>query len=149
MYGDPRAIRRLATQLREQGDDIRADADRLVAEAEQVAWQGWAADAMRAHVARRAAGLRQAARAHDEAATALDRHADEVERLQALIAAIERRAHRLIAGARERLADLGRRVLEGVTGLSPDPVDELLDRFVPPPPGSRAWLSVDLPGLGR
>ena len=34
----------------------------------------------------------------------------------------------------------GRRVL-------PDPVDELLDRFVPPPPGHRDWLLVDLPGL--
>ena len=42
-------------------------------------------------------------------------------------------------------------VLADVAGLVdailPDPVDELLARFVPPPSGHRDWLTVDLPGL--
>ena len=28
-----------------------------------------------------------------------------------------------------------------------DPLDDLLDRFVPPPSGHRDWLTVDFPGL--
>jgi hypothetical protein len=34
-----------------------------------------------------------------------------------------------------------------VASVLPDPLDELLDRFVPPPPGHRDWLFVDLRGL--
>ena len=152
MYGDTRAIRRLATQLRRQADDIRTEAEGLLVRADAVAWRGWTADAMRDHARGRVAGLRRSAQAHDEAAAALDRHASEVDRLQAVIAAIERRFHRLAAAARERLAGVGQSVLDGslLAGLAralPDPVDELFDRFVPPPPGHRDWLTVDLPGL--
>jgi hypothetical protein len=148
MYGDTTIIRGLATALRERADDIRREADRLAARADAVHWEGLAADAMRHHAHDRAADLRHTAGLHDDAADALDRHAREVDRLKDLIAAIEQRVHRLVEGARDRLADLGHRVIDGITGLLPDPADELLDRFVPPPPGSRDWLSVDLPGLG-
>ena len=103
-------------------------------------WQGLAADAMRARVRAQVGALRRTAELADDAAAALDQHADEVDRLKALIAAIERKAMALVAAARDRLAGL-------VSSVLPDPIDELLDRFVPPPPGHRDWLLVDLPGL--
>ncbi len=149
MYGDPTAIRGLATRLRDQADDLRDQADGLLARAEGVAWRGWAADAMRAHTRDRVAALRQTARAHDDAAQALERHAAEIERLQALIAALERRAHQLVSAARERLAGLAHQLVEGVGRLLPDPRDQALARFAAPPPGHRDWLSVELPGLHR
>ena len=103
-------------------------------------WEGLAADAMRARVRAQVEGLRRTADLADDAAVALDQHADEVDRRKALIAAIERKAMALVAAAKDRLAGL-------VSSVLPDPIDELLDRFVPPPPGHRDWLLVDLPGL--
>jgi hypothetical protein len=139
MYGDTEAIRGLARGLRRLGDDIRWEADTLQARAEAVPWQGLAADAMR-HVARhRAAALRRTAGLHDDAARALDDHADAVDRIKRLIAEIEHRVLSLVAAARDRIASL-------VGGLI-DPLDDLLDRFVPPPSGHKDWLTVRLPGL--
>lgn len=149
MYGDTTVIRRLARELRDRATDIRAEADHLVARADGVPWSGLAADALRRRTHQRAAALRRSAGLHDDAADALDRHAAEVDRLKDLIAAIERRAHALVDAARDRLADLGNSLVDGVEHVLPDAGDELLDRFVPPAPGSREWLGVDLPGLGR
>ena len=140
MYGDTEAIRGLARTMSGQGAALRSEADRLVRRAETVPWQGRAADAMRLRVQGQARSLCGTAGLAEEAASALDRHADEVDRLKALIAAIEHKVLALVAAARERLAGL-------VAAVLPDPVDELLDRFVPPPPGHRDWLLVDLPGL--
>ena len=143
MYGDTEAIRGLARTLRGQGTTLRAEATHLLAQAEAVPWQGLAADAMRARVRAQVGALRRTADLADDAARSLDHHADEVDRVKALIAAIERKVMALVDAARDRLA--------GLAGLAasvlPDPVDELLDRFVPPPPGHRDWLVVDLPGL--
>ncbi len=143
MYGDTEAIRGLARTMRGQGATLRSEATRLLARAEAVPWQGLAADTMRARVRAQVGAMRRTAELADEAGRALDHHADEVDRLKALIAAIERKARALVSAARDRLA--------GLAGLAasvlPDPVDELLDRFVPPPPGHRDWLVVDLPGL--
>ncbi|ANH37942.1 hypothetical protein I601_1507 [Nocardioides dokdonensis FR1436] len=126
MHGDPAAIRRLADVLRDQGDEIRAEADRLVALTEATAWTGLAADALRGRVRDRAAALRRTAVRHEDAAAALERHAREVARRQELIAGIERRVARLLDGLTERWP---------------------VDRFVPPPSGHRAWLEVDVAGL--
>lgn len=136
MYGDTTVIRRLARSLTEQAEDIRGEAGALISHAESVPWTGWAADAMRHRARDRSAALRRTAQSHDEAAHALHRHADKVDDLTQLIADLERRVRTLVSDARDRLADLGG-------------VDDLLDRFVPPPPGHRDWLDVDLPGLGR
>lgn len=149
MYGDTRVIRKLAARMRDQAADLRREADALVGRAESVPWHGFAADSMRVLARDHGARLRTSAHAHEEAADALDRHATEVDRLTSLIAEIEHRAHRLIAAARDRLADLGRRVLGGLADLLPDPVDQFLDRFIPPPHGHKDWLTVELPGLGR
>src|SRR5688500_12159789 len=73
MYGDTAVIRRRVSQLREQGTDIRALADQLVGQAEQVTWRGRAADAMRERVRDRAAQLRDCAGRHEGAADALER----------------------------------------------------------------------------
>jgi len=140
MYGDTEAIRGLARTMRGQGTTLRSQADRLRTHADAVPWEGLAADAMRARVHAQVAALRRTADLADDAAVALDQHADEVDRRKALIAAIEQKAMALVAAARDRLAGL-------VTSVLPDPVDELLDRFVPPPSGHRDWLLVDLPGL--
>jgi hypothetical protein len=123
MYGNTTTIRALARDLRDRADDIRAAADR----------HGLAADAMRSHAHDRCAALRRTAGLHDDAAAALDRHAREVDRFKDLIAAIERKARGLLDAARDKLV--------------PDALDGLLHRFSPPLPGSRDWLSVDLPGL--
>jgi hypothetical protein len=126
--------------MRDQGAALRTEAATLLARAEAVPWQGLAADAMRACVRTQVASLRRTAGLSDDAAAALDRHADEVDRLKALIASIERRVTALVDAAKHRIAGL-------VESVLPDPVDELLARFDPPPPGHRDWLLVDLPGL--
>ncbi len=121
MYGDTLVMRKRAGQLREQGAEIRATADRLVARSEAIPWRGRAADAMRERVKERAHHLRAAAAAHDTAAASLERHLAEVDRLKETIGETEQR----FAG---RLAD----------GI-PAPVE-------PPPSGHADWLTFDLPG---
>jgi hypothetical protein len=120
MYGDTERMRRRAAELREQGVDIRAMADRLVARTEGVGWTGRAADALAVRVRDRAARLREVAARHDTAAESLEAHLLEVDRLKDAIAQAERRGHHLAE--------------DGVP-------------FSPPPPGHKAWLAVDLPGL--
>lgn len=88
MYADTGRIRALADDLRERAGEIRALAARLVARADGVAWQGLAADAMRAHARGRADALRRCALLHDDAAEALDRHAGRVAWLESQIDAV-------------------------------------------------------------
>lgn len=121
MYGDTDVMRRRAAQLREQGDDIRAVADQLVAQTESIGWTGRAAAALRERVRDRAAHLRAAAARHDGAADSLEKHLLEVDRLKDAIADLERHAGVLAA-------------------------DEVAASFAPPPPGHKDWLTVSLPG---
>ncbi|MDF1605260.1 hypothetical protein [Nocardioides sp. YIM 152315] len=139
MYGDTAAIHGLAGQLRTRAGEIRDAATQLADAIEEVAWAGVAAEAMRGQTGTQVAALRHTAVLHDDAADALDQHADRVAQLQQLIAAIEEKATQLVGAATSRIADLGGDLL--------DPVDDLLASFLPPPPGHLAWLSVDLPGL--
>ncbi|WP_307827963.1 hypothetical protein [Nocardioides sp. SYSU D00038] len=145
MYGDPELMRRHAGRLREQGVDLRALADQLVGQAESIAWSGRAAEAMRARIATRAAHLRECAGRHETAAESLEEHLEEVEVLREAIADTERRVGVLVADARARVARL--RDGEGGVEVLPDPVDEELTEFEPPPPGHKDWLTVSLPGL--
>ena len=140
MYGDTEAIRGLAGTLRGHGAAISAEADVLSGRAEATPWLGLAAEAMRLRVQTQTLALRRTAQLHEDAAMALEWHADAVDRLKALIAAIERKVLALVQAARSRLSGL-------VEAVVPDPVDELLARFVPPPSGHRDWLNVDLPHL--
>ena len=141
MYGDTAAARKRVAQLREQGADIRGVADRLVAEAEAVAWTGRAADAMRARVKERAARLRAAAGHHETAADSLARHLSEVATLKDAIETIEHKAGALTADAQGRVA------AGSHAGGDPTPEDLALASFQPPPPGHKDWLTVTLPGL--
>ena len=143
MYGNTEAIRGLARGLRRQADDIRWEADTLLARADAVPWEGVAADAMRCLARHRVSELRRTAALHDDAAGSLDDHADAVDRVKRLIAAIEERVMSLVEAARNRIAGL----VDGLVGGLVDPLDDLLDRFVPPPSGHKDWLTVDLPGL--
>ena len=151
MYGDTAVIRRLAQQMSEQATEIRGDADGLVTASQQVLWDGRAAQAMRERMTERAVALRRTADEHDDAAQALRHHADEVDRLKDLIREIAHRVRGLIEGARSRLADLADRALDLVKKVTPDPIDEMLSSFQPPPEGHKDWLDVpdQLPGVGR
>jgi hypothetical protein len=122
VYGDADVMRKQAGRLREQGAEIRAIADRIVAQAEAVTWAGRAGDAMRERIRERAARLREAADRHDVAAHSLDSHIQLVDELKGSIAETERRATALLE-------------------------DGGLPRFEPPAPGHKDWLAVTLPGV--
>jgi uncharacterized protein YukE len=123
MYGDAGVMRKRAGQLREQGADLRAMADRLVAQTQAVGWTGRAAVALDERIRARATHLREVAGRHDDAADALEAHLLEVERLKEAIDVTERKVRAL------------------------DAEDRLPAAFTRPPPGHRDWLTVDLPGL--
>ena len=146
MYGDTAVIRRRVDQLREQGADVRSMADLLVGRAEQIGWNGRAAEAMRERVRDRAARLREAAGRHDSAADALERHLQEVTSTGDAIDRVERRVLALVADARGRLERLEREAVDGVEVRASDDDRQLL-AFDPPPSGHRDWLAVELPGL--
>lgn len=152
MYGDTEVMRRRADQLREQGVDVRAMADQLVAQTEAVGWTGRAASSMRERIAERAAHLREAATDHENAAEALLKHVTDVEAHQEQIAATERRASSLVADAATRVKAIeaqNEAALADGTGtrVEPDPNDVVLASFDPPAAGSKDWLTVELPGL--
>lgn len=121
MYGDTDVMRRRAAQLRDQGVDLRAMADRLVIQTEAAGWTGRAADALAERIRDRATRLRELASHHDDAADSLESHLLEVDRLKESIAGAERHADHLRAEGR-------------VPG-----------GFTPPPPGHLDWLTVELP----
>ncbi|WP_436697698.1 WXG100 family type VII secretion target [Nocardioides sp. BYT-33-1] len=150
MYGDSEVIRRRASQVRDQGADVRALADQLVARVEALGWTGRAAEAMRERVTDRASHLRVAADRHAAAADALADHAESVDAVREEIAATQARVTALVADARARIAAIAARneAGDGPT-ISPDPLDEMLAAFSPPPDGHRDWLTVDVPGLER
>lgn len=147
MYGDSAAMRKRASQLREQSTDIRAMADRLVAQIESINWEGRAAADMRSRIHDRAAHLRDCAAQHETAAESLTRHVTEVDRLKDSIDGVERKASSLVADARTRIAQ--QRAQDTPSGVTIDPTDtdRTLDQFVPPTSGHKDWLSVELPGL--
>jgi hypothetical protein len=147
MYGDTAVIRRRVSQLREQGTDIRALADHLVGQAEQVTWRGRAADAMRERVRDRAAQLRDCAGLHEGAADALERHLLDVDTAKDAIAQVERRATALVADARTRVARVDAHDDPAGVERRASEEDLALAAFTPPPSGHRDWLTVELPGL--
>jgi hypothetical protein len=140
MYGDSAASRKRVAQLREQGGDIRAMADRLVAQAESVPWTGRAAESMRTRIKERASHLRLAAGHHDTAADSLARHASEVDALKDAIETISHKADTLTTDARTRST-------QADSAGTPSREDTALLAFTPPPAGHKDWLTVELPGL--
>ncbi|HEY1134272.1 MAG TPA: hypothetical protein VGE77_06815 [Nocardioides sp.] len=140
-------IRRRATELREQAVDVRALADRLVAGSDAIGLTGRAAEDLRLRMRDRASQLRDVAVQHENAGEALARHGTAVGDVKDTIAGIERRAHSLVADARNRQAELaGFDDPAGVTRTL-TPADQQLVDFDPPPPGHKDWLAVSLPGL--
>ena len=143
MYGDSAASRKRVAQLREQSGDIRAAADRLVAQAESVPWHGRAAEAMRTRIKERANQLRVAAGHHETAADSLARHVTETDTRKDAIESIRHRADSLTTDAGSRVAVLN----SADDGAQPTDEDAALAGFVPPPSGHKDWLTVELPGL--
>lgn len=143
MYGDSAASRKRVAQLREQGGDIRAAADRLVAQAESVPWHGRAAEAMRARIKERANHLRVAASHHETAAESLARHLFEVDTRKDAIDDIRLRAASLVSDANARVSALE----SSDEDRQPADEDVALVNFVPPPPGHKDWLIIEIPGL--
>lgn len=150
MYGDTELIRRRVSALRDQGADVRALADELVARVEGLGWSGRAAEAMGQRVGDRAGHLRTAAERHVAAADALADHAAALDVATEEIAAAEVRVSALVADAQARIEEIAARNErhDGPT-IEPDHVDEVLAAFVAPPSGHRDWLTVDLPGQER
>lgn len=147
MYGDTTVMRKHAATLREQGADLRAMADHLVGQAEQIAWTGRAAEAMRARVRDRASHLRACASTHDGAADALEQHLQHVDRTKDSIAEIERRATSLVSDAQTRVARAeAHDDPPGVVRTVGDDDRELAGTTLPPS-GHRDWLTLELPGL--
>jgi hypothetical protein len=147
MYGDSGVLRKRAAQIREQGTDIRAMADQLVSQTESIAWTGRAADAMRERIRDRATHLREVAAAHDTAADSLERHTQQVDVLKDQIALTERKADKLVTDARARVAQIESADDPDGVHRAPDPEDQTLSAFAPPPSGHKDWLTVTLPGL--
>ncbi|GAA4819033.1 hypothetical protein ACFQ0K_10410 [Nocardioides caeni] len=143
MYGDSELVRRRAAALRDQGADVRALADELVARLDDLGWSGRTADAFRGRVLDRSRHLRVAADRHQTAADALAAHAVGADRALEEIATRERRANGLVEAARSR------RAASDAGSGSVEPGDAELLSFTPPPRGHRDWLAVELPGLDR
>lgn len=147
MYGDTDVMRRRATQLREQGIDLRSMADHLVAQTEGIGWTGRAAESMSERIRARATHLREVAAAHDGAADSLDRHLQQVEHLKDTIATREHKASSIVTDAATRVARVDAHDdLDGVRREA-DPGDRELASFTPPPSGHRDWLTVEIVGL--
>jgi hypothetical protein len=142
MHADPHHVRALARRLREQGAEVRAEADDLVDRALAVAWTGLAGTAMAGQTVAQARLLRHVAERHEAAARTLEAHAAAVEQTLDQIAEIEHRVHAAVDAARSRM----RRFLGGLLDAV-DAGDEVLAHFAPPPPGSPQWLEVRLPGV--
>lgn len=140
MYGDTEAARKRVSQLREQADDLRAIADRLVAQAEAVPWRGRAAESMRSRIKDRAQHLRATAAHHETAADSLGHHLGEVTLAKETIETRAARAEVLVSDARARTA-------AGAGGATPDDADAQVLAFEPPPRGHADWLTISLPGL--
>ena len=99
MLTDTTGVRHLASRMRERAQEIRAEAARVRRRADDVPWQGLAADAMRAQVAARLTTLAATADLHDDAADALDRHARAVDAVAAVAGGV-------VAGAVHELGSL-------------------------------------------
>lgn len=149
MYGDTELIRRRVSALRDQGAEVRALAEELVARVEGLGWTGRAADAMTARVTDRATHLRAAADGHVAAADALADHAEAVDVATDDIASVEARVSAMVMDAQGRVAAIHANNENGGPPVTPDPIDEILAAFVAPPRGHRDWLDVDIPGLER
>lgn len=143
MYGEPSRIREVAVHLERRAEQLRREADALVAAAEQAPWVSLAADRMRERAVARRVDLLGVARGYDDAADAVRRHAAEVERLLQRLAAVERRVRSLVEDARDRVREAG--------GVVEDLLDGRLLRLPLPPPGHREWLDLVevVPGVDR
>lgn len=149
MYGDSEQLRAVAARLRAQGHHLRATADELAGRLARTPWTGRAASAMQERVGCAIADLRRVADAYDDAAAAVDRHADEVDRTRATIAATERAVRGMVAAAKDRLVALAAAagVVIGAVLDQADPRDVLLTELTLPPPGHLDWLHLGIPGL--
>lgn len=95
MVASPSEIRRLAGRLRGVAGEIRDELSGLGRQVADVTWRGLAADAMRALASERLRSLSRAAEQYDDAAAALEKHADSVERHRQLLADAMRRIEEL------------------------------------------------------
>ena len=145
MYGDTAAMRKRAAQLREQGADVRAMADRLVAQAESVDVAGRAAEscAPASRTAPRTCGLRRAARRPPP--TRWTATLGEVDRAQGRHR--DHRAQGRRAGHRRPDPHAAPRH-DDPAGVTREPRGRRpLLAVHPPPAGHKDWLTVKLPGL--
>lgn len=142
MYGDPGEVRAVARQLRALAAEVGDSADRLVA-GHDMEWRSTAASTFRAQLTECTGQVRGCIEELEEAARAVDRHADEVAERLAAIAAAEVWARQQIAGLREEAEGLVEGVVGGVRDLAGDAWNTM--RNLPdqlPTPGSVDWLDI-------
>ena len=134
LYGDPDELDRLATELRSDADSVRQQAAAQMNRALTSHWVSVAATTYQDRLADRVAVANAAADSMDEAAAALNAHAQEVREVLARIAAIEEAARRWFGRALDEFQENG--IVQGAMGIAGRVVD-VLDRVLPDPP----WLS--------
>lgn len=166
MYGEPANLDRLARALDERAHQVRRSAQDLLATAEATHWRSTAGDTMRGRARSTATTFEEVAGRYSRAAEAVREHARAVRRTLELIERIERRFHRLVDAARDRIAGAAQAAAEtardvagsaregaeevgswigfgdGADRTGPDPGDVALCRMPQPPPGHRDWLDL-------
>lgn len=131
---DTRRVRRLADELDERATDLDQLVRRLRRRVEDTPWTGLGGSAFRADAEAGLRMLRRSARAHEDAAGALRRHATRVDERRAAIAAVEAWFADALDAARSRAAALAERAVDGlddaadaVSGAVTGTVDRLGD----------------------
>lgn len=142
LYGDPDELDRLAHKLRGRADAVRYETEDQVLRASAAQWVSTAAEAYRRQLASRRKDAARAAEELEQAAAALQAHAQEVRDLVARIARIEQDVTEWFSNkARELVDAVGsaiRRIAHGDLPWSGWP-------YTPqslPPPGDKGWLDV-------
>ncbi len=133
MYGDPDHIDALADMLRAHAERADEHSHRVRDLGRTVPWTGDAGDAFRNRMARRAATCAPARDDLLAAATALERHADEVRALLAEIARLQEAIATWVGSAIDAATE--------VDGYLPWKGWDFDPRLTPPP-GHRDWLEL-------
>ena len=158
-YGDPTELDRLAGRIRAAARQVWDQASTLSSRCAQVEWESAAADRFRGSVDLDVAALRRTVEDLEEAAAALEAHAETVRERIAAIARIEHAVAGWFGDQVRNLERLASRTAHAIAGAVVNSVDTVADAVVDrvrhppwedwqwtpdnlPPPGDKMWLEV-------
>jgi uncharacterized protein YukE len=142
IYGDPDELDRLAGRLRSRADGIRRLTDDQVTRGNAAHWQSVSAQTYRDRLARDRAEAERVAEHLEQAATALQAHAQEIRQLLAQIAHAEQEVTDWFGRkAREAISAVGSIVNQVIHGDLPWSGWPYTPQSLPPP-GDMKWLEV-------